>query len=461
MNEHLSHQLSFYQAQPHLLLCTGHHQGRYAPPGLGDLMNLGCDLTEIGDLGEPLVRRAQARAAELWGAEHTAFLINGATVGLHALLLGQLKPGERVLLPRNVHQSVIAALILGRLCPVWLEPAWDQMWGIAHGITADQVESVLAQDPMIRAVLVVYPTYYGYCLPLAALVAVAHRHGVPVFVDSAHGSHLAFCDPLPPCAVAVGADGVVHSTHKTGGSMTQTALLHLQGQWVDPQHILNVLGLLQTTSPNYLLLSSLELTTNYLAQHGQDLWTQTYKLAQGLRLELGDLPGCQVLSLPSLDLTRITLGVPVDGFALEDFLIERQIHPELSGPDHLVFILTPAHTPELLAPLIPALREGLAHLRAQPPRTWPPPPAPNRVADLAQSFFGAKELVPLAKSIGRISAQTLSVYPPGIPLILPGELITSVHLEYLATVAPRLTGWQEPGHLAVIRDNKAMTALLP
>ncbi|WP_287130306.1 aminotransferase class I/II-fold pyridoxal phosphate-dependent enzyme [Candidatus Cyanaurora vandensis] len=458
MND-LAQALRGYRDQDSLLLCTpGHQQGRYAPPGLADLLNLRCDLTELAgldDLQHPtgVLGLAQQRAARLWGADHTAFLVNGSTVGLQAMLWGCLRPGDWLLLPRNVHQAVIGALVLGGIRPIWLEPAWDA-WGIAHGVTARQVEEALNVHPQIRAVLMVYPTYYGVCAPLAEVAAVAHRWGLPLLVDSAHGAHLAFHAQLPMCAVAAGADGVVQSTHKTAGSLTQSAMLHLRAGYLDPAAVLRVLGMIQSTSPSYLLLASLALMTDYLEIVGEQLWDRALHLACKVRQVLGELPGCAVLTAPlghDLDLTRITLRVPVNGFALEEFLINEQIHPELSGPDHLVFILTPAHDDRVFTQLVPALRRGLMVLPSLSWRDWPKPPCPV-TTDLGGAFFGPQRVVPLQAGVGRVAAQALTLYPPGIPLVLPGEVMTVELVAYVELVRgeARMVGWRGAGLVAVV-----------
>ncbi len=451
-------QLRAYQVGDPLLLCTpGHHQGRYSAPELQDLLGnaLSCDLTVLAGLDnlqapQGVLAVAQAEAAQLWGADHTFFLVNGATSGLQALLLGTVPPKGKVLLPRNIHSAIVGALVLGGIEPIWLDPVWDPMLGIAHGVTPEQVQAALTANPGIQAVLLVYPTYYGSCGPLAPVVDLVHNYGIPVLIDSAHGSHLAFHSDVPPCAVATGCDGVVHATHKTAGSLTQSALLHLTGPLIDAARVQQALNLIQSTSPSYLLLASLAAMTHLLRTEGQPRWAQALAMADQMRQALDPLAGCTVLKAPPdhlLDPTRITLEVPVDGFALEEFLITQNIHPELSGPNHLVFLITPGTPPDAPERLIVALKTGLAQLPALPPNRCPAPPRPMIHSDLRAVFFGPRERLPLPQALGRVSAQTLSLYPPGIPLVLPGERLTTDLVEYIRKLGASralITGWQ-PG----------------
>ncbi len=422
-------------------MCTpGHGQGRFSSlPSLIGQDALGCDLTELADLASltaptGVIAQAQVQAAYVWGAAKTYFLVNGATVGLQALLLATLRRGEQVLLPRNVHSAVVGALILGGLVPIWLEPLWDEVLGIAHGVTVAAVTQALVQHAQIRAVLLVYPTYYGICAPLAELVQLIHSYDLPVLVDSAHGAHLAFHPDLPQCAVQAGADGVVQSTHKTAGSLTQSAMLHLQGNHLVAERIEQALQLLQTTSPSYLLLASLEAATEHLHNRGQELWAVTIERVQRLVQALNQLVDCYVLTAPvghSLDPTRLTLGVAVSGYALEDYLISCNIHPELAGCNHVVFLITPAHGEELLTRLLPAINEGLSTLDLRPVTSIAVPPTTYARLDLNTAYWSTARSVPLTQSSYQTSAQTLALYPPGIPLLLPGEVLTPELIAYI------------------------------
>jgi arginine decarboxylase len=461
--EELLAQLRAYQRSSPLLLCTGHHQGKGASPVLQELLGsqvLGCDLTELAGLDnlqapDGSLALAQQQAAQLWGAEASYFLVNGSTVGIQALILGSLRPGDQILLPRNIHRSIVGALILGNVTPIWLEPIWDSALGIAHGVELPELEQKLRTHPHIKAVLLVYPTYYGSSTDLAAQVALVHRYGIPLFVDSAHGSHFAFHDALPQCAVAAGADGVVQSTHKTGGAMTQSAMLHLQGRYVDHTRIVQTLRLLQTSSPSYVLLASLVAATQDLRQSGAERWAHTLDIAVAIREALDALPGCQVCGVPPghrLDLTRITLQVPVNGFALEDFLIQEGVHPELAGLNYLLFILTPAHDLAILPRLLSALQRGLGALPTQGHPPYLPPPLPCLALDLPNAFFAPRRRVLLADSVDQVATQMLSLYPPGIPLVLPGEVFTPEIVAYITTVVAAggmISGWLLPGWMEV------------
>ncbi|MBW4651959.1 MAG: aminotransferase class I/II-fold pyridoxal phosphate-dependent enzyme [Kaiparowitsia implicata GSE-PSE-MK54-09C] len=437
----------------------GHKRGRGISQALQDLLGktvFQADLPELPALDnlfapEGAIAQAQTLAAELFGADHTWFLANGSTCGLQAAVLATCRPGDRLILPRNCHQSAIAALILAGVHPIFVQPEVDSDWGLAHGLTPDAVAAALAQYPDARAVMLVSPTYYGMCSDVRAIAHVAHQHQIPLIVDEAHGAHLAFHSQLPASALEAGADLVVQSTHKVLSALTQASMLHLQGPWVDPARVCRALPLVQSSSPSYLLLASLDAARHQMAHHGAELMARTLDLAAQARDHLAAIPQLKVLSLPAptpgcaaLDPTRLTVDVSplgMTGFAADDCLSQQwQVTCELPGLRHLTFIISLGNTPAD----IDALVQGLGAIAATHSPTAAPiaPLAPFQMPGSIQvppvsprdAFFALAETVLLVDAGDRLSAEMVCPYPPGIPVLLPGDRLTAAALEYLTQV---------------------------
>ncbi|MCS7031027.1 MAG: aminotransferase class I/II-fold pyridoxal phosphate-dependent enzyme [Gloeomargarita sp. SKYG116] len=431
----------------------GHQRGKGAPDCLrqwwGEAV-FQADLSEIpglDNLAQPdgLLRDAQARVAEIFGAQHTWFLVNGATAGVLAALLAVHRPGGQVILPRNVHQSVIHGLMLTGAEPIFLTPAWDaqkQVWG---GITPAQLTAAFQQSGTanITAVVLNSPTYKGVCGPVAECIAIAHQHHVPVIVDEAHGAHFPFHPALPPSALTSGADLVIHSTHKVLTSLTQSALLHLQGTRVSPQRVQQCLNLIQTTSPSYLLLASLAASAEQMAAQGEPLFEALLNRVGWLIDQIQQLPGYQVLRIDTAipgfaaqDPTRLvvqTQRLGLTGFALDEWLhTQHRLTAECPGYSDVTFILTPWHSDADCQALVSALAQGSPQPQPLPP--VPLPPVTKAVLSLREAFFAPHTLVPWSAAVGRVSAAVVSPYPPGIPVLLPGEFITAEVSEYLTTI---------------------------
>ena len=387
------------------------------------------ELPELDDLFAPesVILAAQELAAEAFGAEKTWFLINGSTCGVEAALLATCGPDDRVIVPRNAHQSVLSGLILSGAQPVWVAPTYDPSWQLSLGITADEIAATLQQYPDIKAVVVVSPTYEGVCSDIAAISTIVHHHGIPLIVDAAHGPHFAFHPELPPSALSGGADIVIHSAHKVLAAFTQSALLHVQGERCDRNHLNQALRMTQSSSPSYLLLGSLDAARHQMANDGRALMEYTLDLAHTARRQLSWLPVLNVAEQRSFqqDLTRLTVDVSAldtTGFAADTWLHEWGVTAELPTTHQLTFIISLGNSMEDVEQLIQGLTQLPATGAAKHAQSsWQTPVAGLSPRD---AFFASTEMCLVDDAVGRFSADIICIYPPGIPNLMPGELIT-------------------------------------
>lgn len=424
------------------------------------------ELPELDNLFAPagVIAEAQQLAAEAFGAEQTWFLANGSTCGIEAAILATCRPGEKLILPRNMHQSAISGLVLSGAAPVFLEPDYDPVWDMAHSLPPAAVAAALAAHPDARAVLLVSPTYYGTCGDVRAIAQIAHQHQVPLLVDAAHGAHFGFHPDLPESALMQGADLVVQSTHKTLSALTQAAMLHIQGDRIDRQRLSRSLQLVQSTSPNYLLLASLDAARRQMALEGKALMAKTLALAMRARMQLSQMLGLKVFEpvvrpgCVGLDCTRITVDATDlgwSGFAADELLHQQGVTAELPALQHLTFIVTLGNSAADLDRLVQAWQQ----LSDRSPRpvleaTFAPPenppagwlyPLPALLP--REAFFADSSLLPIEQAIGQISAEAVCPYPPGIPLLLPGEVISPQavrQLQQILAAGGAMTGSADP-----------------
>lgn len=432
-----------------------HKQGRGLPAELAtltgrDLWQL--DVTELAgldDLHRPqgVIAQAQQLAAQVYGAGESFFLINGSTVGLQALLLA-LGQGKKIILPRNCHRAVLGGLILSGAEPEYLTPRVIPDFGIAAGVSAEQIQQALLDNPTAEAVLTVRPNYYGLADDLAAQVRVTHAAGKPHLVDEAHGAHLRFHRHLPEDAMAVGADASVQSTHKMGGSLTQSSLLHLrEGALLAADAVAGSLDLLQSTSPSYLLLASLDLARRQLARQGSAMWDRAIRLAAETGKRLAQIKGLRVLTeecLPAdagkLDPAKLVVavdGLGLTGFQVSALLAERYgLYLEMADWFHIVALFSNASTRGECDALVAALRDIAQRDKQTAPLSAFPdlPTAPLKRMRPREAWFAPRCEISLEKARGRICADLVAVYPPGIPLLCPGEEISAEIQAYLQMI---------------------------
>ncbi|MEH2408524.1 aminotransferase class I/II-fold pyridoxal phosphate-dependent enzyme [Nostoc sp.] len=450
-------------ARPHAPFYTpGHKQGEGISQPLTDLFGKAvfrADLTELADLDnlfapQGVIQEAQQLAAEAFGASQTWFLVNGSTCGVEAAILATCGTGDKIILPRNVHSSAIAGLILSGAIPIFLNPEYDPVLDIAHSITPNAVESALQQHPDAKAVLTVYPTYYGVCGNLNAIANISHQYNIPLLVDEAHGAHFAFHPKLPTPALAAGADLTVQSIHKVLGAITQASMLHIQGNRIDGDRISKALQLVQSTSPSYLLLASLDAARQQMALHGKMLMSRTLQLAEEARTRIGEIPGLSVFQMPrlgespsfvALDKTRLTVtvsGLGLTGFAVDEILDQKfAVTAEFASLQHLTLIISLGNTPADIEQLV----QGFTTLAKEYRRTnltlnnniWQDVVSKvSHPLDFSprEAFFAVSETLPVAQTSDRICAEIVCPYPPGIPVLMPGEVITKPVLNYLQQI---------------------------
>ena len=424
----------------------GHKGGKGIDRELGEWLGKGTlsiDLTEVpgtDDLHRPesVIKEAQELAAEAFGAEHSFFLVNGTSSGIQAMLLAVCRPGDKIIVPRNVHRSILGGIIMAGAWPVYIRPEIDENLGIALGVTPQRVDEALKAHPDAQGVLLVNPTYYGVSADLEKIVQLVHGYGKPLLVDEAHGPHLKFHSDLPLSALEAGADLCAQGIHKIIGGMTQASMLHLQGSRVDLARVKNALRMVQTTSPSYVLMASLDGARRQMALEGRGLLEKTIKLAQKAREKINNLAGfsclgAEVIGRPGayqLDLTKLAVSCQETGFTgqqVEALLREKyRIQPELSAHNHLLFICTIGDEEKELEMLLRALQEISQQGKEQPSLNntinyWTI--IPEQVLAPREAFFAEKEIIPIEAALGRISGEMIAPYPPGIPVLAPGEKI--------------------------------------
>jgi arginine/lysine/ornithine decarboxylase len=435
----------------------GHKGGPGADPGLVEAIGeraLEMDvpaLIEGIDAGpEPTpFQQAQALAAEAWGAERTWFVTGGASQCNHAACMALAHLGRDVVVQRNCHSSTIDGLVLSGLRPTFVAPELDEELRIAHTVTPEALDAALRRTPDAVAALVVSPTYFGAVADVAGQAEVAHRHGVPLVVDEAWGAHLAFSDELPAHALSLGADLVVSSTHKVVGSLTQSAMLHLgRGGRLDEPLIDRCVTLLESTSPSSLLSGSLDAARRHAVTEGAELLGETIAALRETREAIRSIPGLDVLDerlagragVHGWDPLRLAIdvrGTGLTGYDLDPALRRiDDIHLELFGENVIVALFGMG---ERASPrgerLVHALRVALEELGREPHRQQepfaPPPPWGELVMPPRDAFLGPQEIVAAGDAVGRVAAESLAAYPPGVPNVLPGERLTAPSLDYI------------------------------
>jgi arginine decarboxylase len=438
----------------------GHKGGGGADPGLSDAFGeavlrldvpAGIEGIDAGpDESETPFQRAQRLAAEAWGAQRSWFLVNGGSGGNHAICLALAHVGERVVVQRNVHSSIIDGLVLSGLRPAFVAPELDPELGVAHCLTADALDSALSAEPDAVAALIVSPTYFGAVADVASLAAVAHEHGVPLVVDEAWGAHLRFCSELPASALECGADVVLSSVHKIVGSITQSAIVHLgNSERVNEAVLDRAVTLVESTSPNALLTASLDAARRQAQTRGEELLGETVSSLRELRDQIRTIDGLDVLDermagrpgVHAYDPFRLVVdvrGTGGTGHRIARLMREHDdIHLELFSENVVVAVFgIGEHAGRSGERLVAALRHALDELDSEPeeargPFAEPPPWGATELSP-REAFLAPQDVVAFDAAEGRIAAESLAAYPPGVPNVLPGERLTRPTLDYIA-----------------------------
>ncbi|MCC0176238.1 aminotransferase class I/II-fold pyridoxal phosphate-dependent enzyme [Waterburya agarophytonicola K14] len=480
--------------KPHAAFyAPGHKQGKGSNQRILEFLGksvFAADLPELPELDnlfapEGVIKQAQELASNTFGASKTWFLVNGSTCGIIAGILAVCGEGDKIILPRNIHQSAIAGLVLSGAIPIFVNPEYDPQERLAYNVTADAVRQALTAHPDTKAVMVLHPTYQGICSDLKAIADLTHQYNIPLLVDEAHGAHFAFHPDLPPSAMTVGADLTVQSTHKVLSAMTQASMLHCQGDLICPQRINKALQLLESTSPSYLLLASLDAARQQMATQGQELMDRTLNLALEARNKIAAIPNLSILEpnlkpgCDRLDITRLTINVSnlgITGFAADEILHEKlNVTCELPLLHHLTFIISLGNTPEDVHNLIQAcqtlpksLWEAVSFRASPYGKRYPLGQVPKSLWEAVsfranpygkryplgqipksprKAYFAPTETVPINQASDRFCGELICPYPPGIPLLMPGEIITTEAIEYLQQVVVAggtITGCKDP-----------------
>ena len=444
----------------------GHKRGR-GNPELTALLGEKCVSIDVNSM-KPLdylchpvsvIRDAEILAAEAFGAAHAFLMVGGTTSSVQAMVLSSVKRGEKIILPRNVHKSVMGAMVLCGAVPVYVDPLCDERLGIPLGMRLSDIERVMRANPDAKAILVNNPTYYGICSDLKSIVDLAHRNNMLCLVDEAHGTHFYFGENMPISAMAAGADMAAASMHKSGGSLTQSSFL-LIGSAMSEGHVRQIINLTQTTSGSYLLMSSLDISRRNLALRGKEVYAKVAKMAQYARDEINTIGGYYAFSKELIngesafdfDVTKLsvnTLDIGLAGIEVYSLLRdEYDIQIEFGDLGNFLAYISVGDRQRDIERLVSALSEirrrygkrgsGMMHQEYIEPIVKASP---------QEAFYASSESLPIEQTKGRVCSEFVMCYPPGIPILTPGELITGEILDYIKYAKEKgcsLTGSEDP-----------------
>ncbi len=416
-------------------------------------------MKELDILNNPtgVIREAHQLMASAYKADEAFFLVNGTTSGIQTMVMSACNPGDKIILPRNVHKSAINALILSGATPVYIDPEVDETLGISLGVSLEKIKEAVRKDPDIKAVFIINPTYYGAVSDLGQIIKFCHEKEIVVLVDEAHGAHFPFHDNFPKNAMALGADMSAISIHKTGGSLTQSSVLLLKSGLIDQQRVKKMLNLTQTTSASYLLMTSLDVARKTLVTEGKEIFTNLLDMISKFREELNSIPGIRcfksILSdkLHNFDETKIGInlhGLGLTGFEGYDILREKyNIQMELADTHNILGIASIGDVWEDYQKLIDALKEMARDHRGDNKLIdFNELESPELVVSPRDAFYSETESIPLWEAVGRVSGESIMVYPPGIPLLIQGERITKDlidHIYFLKEQKAVITGMND------------------
>ena len=428
----------------------GHKRGK-GNPELTEFLGEKCvgidvnSMKPLDNLCHPtsVIKEAEELAAEAFGAAHAFFMVGGTTSSVQAMILSNVKKGDKIILPRNVHQSVINSLVLCGAVPVYVNPSTNKRLGIALGMSVKDVAKVIEENPTAKAILINNPTYYGICSDLKQITDMAHRHGIKVLVDEAHGTHFYFGKNMPMSAMAAGADMAAVSMHKSGGSLTQSSIL-LCGKDMNEHYVRQIINLTQTTSGSYLLLSSLDISRRNLALRGEQIFKKVQDFSQYARDEInaiGDyyayskelINGDSIFDFDTTKLSVNTLGVGLAGIEVYDILRDEYgIQIEFGDLGNILAYMSVGDKTKNIERLISALGE-IRRLYKKDGSDMLESEYINPVVAMSPqtAFYADKQSLPIDECAGKVCTEFVMCYPPGIPILAPGEMITKEIIEYI------------------------------
>lgn len=454
------------------------HKGGRGNRELRDFLGKECmsldmnSMKPLDNLCHPVsvIRDAQDLAAEAFGADEAFFIVNGTTAAVQAMIMSVCKRGDKVIMPRNVHRSAINALVVSGALPVYVNPGINHKLGIPLGMSIDEIRATMDQHPDAKAVLVNHPTYYGICSDIREIVKLAHERGMLVLADEAHGTHFYFHDRLPISAMAAGADMAAVSMHKTGGSLTQSSVL-LTKNTVNGDYVRQVINLTQTTSASYLLLSSLDIARKNLSLNGAELFGKAIDFSCYARDEINKMGGyyafgTELNAHPSVfefDITKLsvhTREIGLAGIEVYDLLRDDYgIQIEFGDIGNILAVISGGDRNLEIERLISALSEIKRLHEKDPAGLFDHEYInPHIVMGPQEAFYGEKVSLKLSESRGKICGEFVMCYPPGIPILAPGEMITDDILGYISYAKEKgcfMTGTQDMKieHINVVKEN--------
>ena len=432
----------------------GHKNGRsfekYNSPSFSSDM-IALDTTELPDTDnlhapKDIIKKAQDRAAKVFKADHTFFLINGTSSGNISALMAVLNPGDKVVIPRDCHKSIMHGLIIGGYIPVYINPQINMEWGIPAGIEPEAIEKALWDNPDVKAVVVTYPNYYGVCSDIRAIADIVHKHGKILIVDEAHGSHFILNPQLPKPSIEVGADIVLQSTHKTLPAFTQSSMLHVKSDRVDLDRLKTMLMISQSSSPSYLLMASLDAAADIVEQDGSRLMANLLDKISYFQSEAKKIEGIRIMDdriigqdgVKNKDKTRLVINmtdIGLNGIELNHILrTTYHIQMEMADINNVVGVGTIGNDLYDFEMLLNALRDIASNRVPERSELVIPPFSfctPNILVYPREATFSAKKKILFKNSLGKISGEYIIPYPPGIPILCPGEEITQEIIEYV------------------------------
>lgn len=406
---------------------------------------------EVDSLHDPVgcIKIAQELAAKAYNSKHAFFLVNGSTTGNIAMLLSACDPGDSIILSRTCHKSVLAGIIISGVWPIWIQPKVDQQRDLIYEVSSVEIEEYIRNYPEAKAVFITSPNYNGICTDLVKIQEVCKKYNKILLVDEAHGPHLKFHPDLPVSAAEINADMYVHSTHKILSALSQGSILHFNSEKIDINRVKQVVSMLQTTSPNYFILASIDAARMQVVKYGTKVFDKIIKYCNQAREEINKLPNMRALTRQEiksdyydLDSTKLTINVTktgLTGYKIEQILAEEyKIQLDCADMFNLIAITGFGTTKDDIEKLVAALTDISKKYKGKY-ETWKlklPPLATEVVMLPRDTFFSTNvKRIPIKKAVGYISAQTLTPYPPGIPILTPGERITKDAVEYLQELA--------------------------